>query len=107
MAYILVNFNSQSECHQNWLSGSLWGEGKRRHEAIFKASLELKKKWLNLCYEELNLTDDDNVQIKLSEINDWFWYFSFDFLDIYVGECEDEEKPSDKILKFYVYEKED
>ena len=99
MAVILVNFYSQSWSDQDWLRDSLWGGGKRMHEAIWKASNELKTNWLDLCYEALGLTYDGSVQIELSTINDFFMFDALNYLDEIAGEDEG-EKPSDKILKF-------
>ena len=38
MATILVDFNSENWGDQYWLRKCLWSEGKRIHEAIFRAS---------------------------------------------------------------------
>ena len=40
MATILIDFSSESWGDQDWLRRSLWSEGKRKHEAIFRASIE-------------------------------------------------------------------
>ena len=101
MAMILVSFDNQNWSDQDWLRDNLWGGGKKMHEAIWKASNELKTNWLDLCYEALGLTYDGSVQIELSTINDFFWFEALNYLDECAEECEDEEKPSDKILKFY------
>ena len=101
MATILVDFNSENWGAQDWLRRSLWSEGKRKHEAIFRASAELEMNWLELCYEALGLTCGDDVQVELNTINDWFWFDALNFLDECAEECEDEEKPSEKILAFY------
>ena len=100
MATILVSFDNASWGDRGWLRDSLWDEGKRTYEAIWRASAELEMDWLQLCYESLGLTCDDNVQIELNTINDWFWFDALNYLDEIAGEDED-EKPSDKILKFY------
>lgn len=104
MATILVDFNSESWGDQDWLRRCLWSEGKRTHEAIFRASAELETNWRELCYEALGLTCGDDVQVELNKINDFFMFDALNYLDEIAGEDED-EKPSDKILKFY--EKED
>ena len=100
MATILIDFNSESWGDQDWLRNSLWSEGKRTHEAIFRASAELEANWLELCYEALGLTCDDDTQVELNKVNDFFMFDALNYLDEIVGEDEG-EKPSDKILKFY------
>ena len=101
MATILIDFSSESWGDQDWLRNSLWSEGKRTHEAIFRASAELEANWLELCYEALGLTCDDDVQVELNKINDFFMFDALNYLDECAEECEDEEKPSEKILAFY------
>ena len=101
MATILIDFSSESWGDQDWLRRSLWSEGKKIHEAIFRASIELETNWRDLCYEALALTCGDDVQVELNKINDWFWFDALNFLDECAEECEDEEKPSEKILAFY------
>lgn len=103
MATILVDFNSENWGDQDWLRKCLWSEGKRTHEAIFRASIELETNWLELCYEALGLTYGDDVQVELNTINDFFMFDALNFLDECAEECEDEdeEKPSEKILAFY------
>ena len=41
------------------------------------------------------------MQVELNKINDFFMFDALNFLDECAEECEDEEKPSEKILAFY------
>ena len=101
MATILVSFDNASWGDRGWLRDSLWDEGKRTYEAIWRASAELEMDWLQLCYDVLGLTGDDDVQVELNTINEFFTFNALNFLDECAEECEDEEKPSKKILAFY------
>ena len=44
MATILVDFNSENWGDQDWLRRCLWSEGKRTHEAIFRAIFNTRSK---------------------------------------------------------------